>query len=397
MNTMGLWGRSKTAAVRVPELVPTAPLRKARVEASIPVAVEIAGQWAWRILALTGTLVVFGLLIVNLREIVIPFMVALLISALLVPFSNFLRRHGLPKWLSIVIALVVFIVVVGGLIYLVVLQVRAGLPDLEKRSVSAYTNFRVFLKTSPLQVSDSQFNSYLAQVGTAIQSDSKNLASGALTIGTSGLHLLTGALLVLFSTIFLLIDGTGVWRWVTKLFPRRARTAVDGAGKAGWLTLTTFVRVQVFVAAVNAVGIGLFAFFLGLPLAIPIAIVVFLASFIPVVGAIATGVIAVAIALVYVGPIQAVIMLGGVLGVHLLEAHVLQPLVMGTAVKVHPLAVVLGVAAGSYVAGIPGALFAVPILATINVMFTYVASGEWRALSKKRAEYDAAAGVFEKE
>ena len=397
MNTMGLWGKSKTAAVRVPELVPTGPLRKARVEASIPVAVEIAGQWAWRILAVTGTLVVFGLLIVNLKEIVIPFMVALLISALLVPFSNFLRRHGLPKWLSIVIALVVFIVVVGGLIYLVVLQVRAGLPDLEKRSVSAYTNFRMFLKTSPLQVSDSQFNSYLAQVGNAIQSDSKNLASGALTIGTSGLHLLTGALLVLFSTIFLLIDGTGVWRWVTQLFPRRARSAVDGAGKAGWLTLTTFVRVQVFVAAVNAVGIGLFAFFLGLPLAIPIAIVVFLASFIPVVGAIATGVIAVAIALVYVGPIQAVIMLGGVLGVHLLEAHVLQPLVMGTAVKVHPLAVVLGVAAGSYVAGIPGALFAVPILATINVMFTYVASGEWRVLSKKRAEDDAAAGVFEKE
>lgn len=397
MNAMGLWGKSKTAAVRVPELVPTGPLRKARVEASIPVAVEIAGQWAWRILAVTGTLVVFGLLIVNLKEIVIPFMVALLISALLVPFSNFLRRHGLPKWLSIVIALVVFIVVVGGLIYLVVLQVRAGLPDLEKRSVSAYTNFRMFLKTSPLHASDSQFNSYLAQIGNAIQSDSKNLASGALTIGTSGLHLLTGALLVLFSTIFLLIDGTGVWRWLTKLFPRRARTAVDGAGKAGWLTLTTFVRVQVFVAGVNAVGIGLFAFFLGLPLAIPIAIVVFLASFIPVVGAIATGVIAVAIALVYVGPIQAVIMLGGVLGVHLLEAHILQPLVMGTAVKVHPLAVVLGVAAGSYVAGIPGALFAVPILATINVMFTYVASGKWRALSKKRAEHDAAASMLEKE
>lgn len=392
---MGLWGKSKTAATRVPGLVPTGSLRKARVEASIPVAVEIAGQWAWRLLAVTGAVVVFGLLIVNLKEIVIPFMVALLISALLVPFVNFLRRNGLPKWLSIVIALVVFIVVVGGLVFLVVLQVRAGFPDLEKRSVSAYTNFRTFLKTSTLRVSDSQFNSYLAQIGTAIQADSKNLASGALTIGTSGLHLLTGALLVLFSTIFLLIDGTGVWRWVTKLFPRRARTAVDGAGKAGWLTLTTFVRVQVFVAAVNAVGIGLFAFFLGLPLAIPIAIVVFLASFIPVVGAIATGVIAVAIALVYVGPIQAIIMLGGVLGVHLLEAHVLQPLVMGTAVKVHPLAVVLGVAAGSYVAGIPGALFAVPILATINVMFTYVASGDWKALSKKRAEDDAAAAVLE--
>jgi predicted PurR-regulated permease PerM len=185
-------------------------------------------------------------------------------------------------------------------------------------------------------------------------------------------------LLTLFSVIFLLIDGGGVWRWLVRLFPLAARDAVDGAGRAGWLTLTTFARVQIFVAAVDAVGVGLFAFFLGLPLVIPIAILVFLASFIPVVGAVATGVIAVAIALVYVGPIQALIMLGGVLLVHLVEAHVLQPLVMGSAVRVHPLAVVLGVAAGLYVAGIPGALFAVPIVATINVMVMYVASGSWR-------------------
>jgi predicted PurR-regulated permease PerM len=138
------------------------------------------------------------------------------------------------------------------------------------------------------------------------------------------------------------------------------------------------VRVQILVAAADAVGVGLFAFFLGLPMAVPLAVLVFLASFIPVIGAIVTGVLAVFIALAYLGPVQAAVMLGGVLLVHLLEAHVLQPLVMGSAVRVHPLAVVLAVAGGSLVAGIAGALFAVPAVAVLHVMFAYVASGAWR-------------------
>lgn len=376
--------------------VSSAATRREAVESAIPVPVEIAGQWAWRILAVAGVLVLFGVVVINLKDIVVPFMIAILISALLIPFQNYLRNRHWPRWLAVVVALVLAIAVIGGLIFLVVVQVKAGLPSLERRSVGAYDRFREFLKTSPLQVSNHQFNAYLAHIGATIQKDSSAIASGALSVGTTGLHLLTGALVTLFSTIFLLIDGGGVWKWITRLFPRRARSAIDGAGKAGWLTLTTFVRVQIFVAAVDAVGVGLFAFFLGLPLAIPIAIVVFLASFIPVVGAIATGVIAVVIALVYVGPVQAVIMLGGVLLVHLLEAHILQPLVMGTAVKVHPLAVVLGVGAGSYVAGIPGALFAVPILATVNVMVTYVASGLWRTLPRSVAEVDAAGASLDR-
>jgi len=135
------------------------------------------------------------------------------------------------------------------------------------------------------------------------------------------------------------------------------------------------------------VGIGLGAFILGLPfggfpLVIPITIAVFLGSFIPVVGAVVTGTVAVFVALVYLGPVQALIMLGIVLLVQQLEGHVLQPLVMGTAVKVHPLAVVFAVAAGSYVAGIPGALFAVPLVATLNVMVTYIASGKWRETTR---------------
>ena len=189
--------------------------------------------------------------------------------------------------------------------------------------------------------------------------------------------------LTLFATLFLLIDGGGIWRWTVRLFPRRARTAVDGSGKAGWITLTSFVRVQIFVAFVDAVGIGLGAwviglFFGGFPLVIPIAIAVFLGSFIPVVGAVLTGVLAVFVALVYLNPFAALLMLAVVIAVQQIEGHVLQPLVMGSAVKVHPLAVVLAVAAGGFLAGIPGALFAVPVVAVVNVMVIYTARGEWR-------------------
>jgi predicted PurR-regulated permease PerM len=192
-------------------------------------------------------------------------------------------------------------------------------------------------------------------------------------------HVLAGILLIVFSTLFIVLDGVRIWAWIVRLFPRRARVTVDGAGQAGWLTLTAFVRVQVIVAAVDAVGIGIGAFALQLPLAIPIAILVFLGSFIPVVGVVLTGAIAVFVALVYEGPLQAIIMLAVVVVVHLSESHGLQPFVMGTAVKVHPLAVVLAVAAGSFVAGIAGALFAVPLVAVINVIVKYIAEGEWRA------------------
>ena len=363
--------------------------RKTAVERAIPVPVEIAGQWAWRILAVAGVLVVFGLLIIQLREIVVPFMVALLISALLVPLVNFLVRHHWPKGIAVAVALLGTLGIVTGLVLLVVQQVRSGYPDLEDRSLAAYDDFRDFISQDPFNISGKEFDKYISDAIAGIQSDT--LLTGALSVGTTAGHVLVGALLALFATIFILIDGKGIWAWVTRLFPRRARKAVGDSGRAGWLTLTTFVKVQIFVAAVDAVGIGLGAWILGLvfggfPLVIPIAIAVFLGSFIPVVGAVLTGAIAVFVALVYLGPLPALIMVGVVLLVQQVEGHILQPLVMGSAVKVHPLAVVFAVAAGSFLAGIPGALFAVPVIAVANVMVKYIAGGDWKTNPRPKAE-----------
>jgi len=350
---------------------------------AVPPALKVAAAYSWRILVIVGVIAVLVFVIMQFRDIVVPFFVAVLLAALLVPFMNFLVRKGWPRWLAIVVAMVGTLAVIAGLIVLVVLQVRAGYPDLQAQSVEAYDNLKAWLLASPLQLTEADISAYLGQAWEAVQRDSSALVSGLMSVGTTAGHVLAGFLLTLFATLFFLIDGKGVWRWIVGLFPRRSRPAVDGAGQAGWITLTTFVKVQIFVAAVDAIGIGAGAWILGLffggfPLVIPIAVAVFLGSFIPVVGALISGALAVFVALVYLGPIPAVMMLGIVLLVQQVEGHILQPLVMGTAVKVHPLAVVFAVAAGGFIAGIPGALFAVPVIAVLNVVVKYIAAGEWR-------------------
>jgi predicted PurR-regulated permease PerM len=347
---------------------------------SVPRGMVIAGAWSWRILLVVGVVAVVVWLVVELRIIVIPFLIALLVSALLVPFSGWLQRHRWPKWLSVVVSLVGFLVVVAGLFYLVVLQVVDGWPALRDRTVASYGELKDFLLASPLHLTEGQLNGYVSDAVAALQQDSQPLLRGALSIGSTAGHVGAGLVLMLFTTIFLLVGGADIWRWVVRLFPRAARDAVDGAGRAGWLTLTNFVKVQIFVAFVDGIGLG--ALLLGLPLVAPIAIAVFLGSFVPVVGAVATGSLAVLIALVYNGWVVALLMLAVVIVVQQIEGHLLQPFVMGSAVKVHPLAVVFAVAAGALLAGIPGALFAVPVVAVLNVMIGYVARGTWRTVPR---------------
>lgn len=372
---------------RTPAVTASAEVTAAReqADATLPASIRIAGAWSWRVLAVAAVIALFVCLVVSLREIVVPFMIAILLAALLVPLVNFLVRHRWPKWLAVALVEIGLLAVVAGLVILVISQVRSGFPDLQRQSIEAYGNFKQYLLASPLHLTNSDITAYLGQAWEAIQKNSQALVSGAVSFGATAGHVLAGTLLVLFATLFMLIDGTGIWAWVVRLFPRKARPAIDGSGRAGWVTLTNFVRVQIFVAFVDAVGIGLGAwiiglFFGGFPLVIPITIAVFLGSFIPVVGALFSGVLAIFIALVYLNPFAALIMLGVVIAVQQIEGHVLQPFIMGTAVRVHPLAVVFAVAAGGFLAGIPGALFAVPVVATVNVMVRFVASGQWRTV-----------------
>ncbi|WP_431218397.1 AI-2E family transporter [Leifsonia xyli] len=353
---------------------PTEPIDEA-----VPRGMRIAGAWSWRLLVIGAVIAVVIFLIIQLKLIVIPVLIAVLLAGLLVPFKDFLIRHRWPTWLAILAVLLLTIIVVSGLLYLAIWQITRQSGELQKQSVQAFNGLQDWLTTGPLGLSHDQISSAFASLGRSIQQDGQVFLSGALSVGSTVGHVFAGALLVLFSTIFILIDGKGIWAWIVRVFPKKAQPALDGAGKAGWVTLRNFAKVQVLVASIDALGIGLGAFFLGLPLVIPIAVLVFLGSFIPVVGAVVTGALAIFIALAFKGWVFALIMLGVVLLVQQIEGHILQPLIMGSAVRVHPLAVVLSVAAGSLLAGIPGALFAVPFVAVLNVMVHYISSGAWRS------------------
>lgn len=348
------------------------------VDENVPAGLRLAGAWSWRLLALAAAIALFIFIVIQLRLIIIPLLVAVLASALLVPIVSFLVRHKWPKGLAVAVVLIGAIAAVVGLITLAVTQIARGSTGFTARLGESYEDLKAFLLNSPLQLTEREINAYVQQVTGALQADSQVFISGALSVGSSLGHFLAGILLTLFSLLFILIDGKTIWKWIVRIFPKPARPAIDGAGIAGWATLGNFARVQILVATIDAIGIGVGAAIIGVPMAIPIAVLVFLGSFIPIVGAVATGAVAVVIALIFLGPIQALIMLGVVLLVQQIEGHVLQPLIMGTAVKVHPLAVVLVVAAGSLLAGIPGALFAVPVAAVLNVMINYVHSGVWR-------------------
>ncbi|WP_127793967.1 AI-2E family transporter [Agromyces sp. LHK192] len=346
---------------------------------SVPYGMRLAAAWSWRLLLVGGVAAVVIFLIIQLRYIVIPLLVAVLLSALLVPLSQLLQRIRWPKWLAVTVSMLTALVVVGGLLTLGISQIVRGSDELADQSVVAWNDLRTWLVDGPLHLTETQIDDWLAQALQTIQSESSVIWSGALSVGSTVGHFLVGMLLALFATIFILIDGRGIWKWIVGIFPKRARAAVDGAGLSGWSTLQNFAKVQILVATIDAIGIGAGAALLGVPLAAPIAILVFLGSFIPIVGAVATGALAVFVALVYNGWVIALVMLGVVLLVQQVEGHILQPLIMGTAVKVHPLGVVVAVATGSLLAGIPGALFAVPVTAVANVMIAYIAGGSWKS------------------
>ena len=352
---------------------------------TVPRALRVATAYSWRFLVVAAAIGVLIWLIIQLKLLVIPLMISILITALLWPVFAWMLRHRVPRWAAIAISLIGTLAIVGGLLWLAIWQISREWSSVQVRTVDAVQEFRQYLIAGPLHLTESQIDDLLAQASQLLQEQGQILWSGALAIGSTLGHVGVGALLSLFILLCLLADGGGIWRWAVRLFPARAQVPVDGAARAGWVMVVSYARTQLLVATIDAVGIGLGAFFLGVPLAIPVAVLVFLGAFVPIVGAVVTGALAVFLALVYNGPWIALWMLIVVLGVQQLEGHVLQPLLMGSAVKVHPLAVVLVVAGGAMIAGIPGALFAVPIAAFVNVVAVYLGNRSWEGGSRPRA------------
>ncbi|MGM9474008.1 AI-2E family transporter [Pseudarthrobacter sp. YS3] len=347
------------------------------LDQDIPYGVRIAASWAWRIgliLLVAGALV---WLLSRISFLIIPVMVAALLAGLLSPVVGWLRRRRLPNGAAVAITVVGFLGLIGGSLALVGRQLVAGFSELWSQALTGIQQIQGWLADGPLHLTAAQIDQYLQEGTAALQNNSSSILSGALSFGSTAGHFAAGLVLALFVTIFFLLEGDRIWAFLVRLLPRTARAATFGAGRKGWASMVSYARIQMFVAFVDAVGIGVGAAIIGVPLALPLGVLVFLGSFIPIVGALVTGAVAVLLAMVANGPVNALIMLAIVLLVQQLESHILQPLVMGKAVALHPVAVILSVAAGSYLAGIPGALFSVPILAVANSAIRYIAARTW--------------------
>jgi predicted PurR-regulated permease PerM len=341
---------------------------------ALPNGVRVAAAWAWRVILFIGAIYLLLKVIALLRIVVIPVVVALLLAALFQPVAAFLRRRGMNKSLAAALVLITALIVVFGGLSLIIQTFIAQLGDLTSQVSGGIDEVQTWLASGPLHISQTQLTGYLESFQKSLTSNRAALTSGALNTAATVGEVAAGFFLVLLTLFFFLRDGGQIWSFLCRLLPRGSRVPTARAGHYAWHTLVSYVRATVLVALVDAVGIGIGLAVMRVPLVLPLAALVFIGAFIPVVGATLTGVVAILVALVTRGPITALIILGVVIAVQQLEGHVLQPLIMGRAVALHPLAVILAIATGVVVAGIVGGLVAVPLLAVLNTAIRYLVS-----------------------
>lgn len=359
-------------------LIENEPADHGAAKDSVPWTLQVAAAWAWRLLLLGAALASVCYIIYRIQIVIIPALIAILLTVMFEPLMRvFVKYCRFPKSLAAAVSLILGMVVVFGLSGIASSQIINNIPELLQSARGGIDQgVKWIINESPVKLESSAvqqaWNETQSQLTSWFEDNSSRVASGAVGVVSSATTILTSTLVCLFCSFFFLKDGRKMWQWGLRLLPAEARSPLNEAAIRGWVTLGSYVRTQMLVAAIDAVGIGIGAFFLKVPMALPIAVLVFFASFVPIVGAVTTGTIAVAIAMVTQGPGTAIAMLLVILAVQQLESNVLQPFLMSSAVSLHPVAVLLVVSAGGYIAGIVGAVFAVPLVAFCNTTILYL-------------------------
>jgi predicted PurR-regulated permease PerM len=327
---------------------------------------RVAAAYSWRLLVVGLAVYVVLRLLGDLLTLVVPLSLALLVTALLRPLMIALRRRGLPRWLATLAAVLVAIIVIGGILAVVITKAVQQAPELAAQINRLIPKVEDWLVTGPLHLDRTTIDNFSNTLTKQVNKNGAAIASTAVSTGKAVVETVTGVLIGVFATIFLVYDGDGIWEFLIRGVPPTARVRVDTAGKAAWATLGHYVRGTLIVALFHGLAIAIVLSVLGVPLVVPLALIVAIGSFVPLVGAVVTGALAVGVAGVSQGLVAAIVVAAVLVADNQVEAHVLQPFVVGRYVHIHPLAIVVALTAGTLLFGIYGAVIAVPLTACVN-------------------------------
>ncbi|PUB28927.1 putative PurR-regulated permease PerM [Promicromonospora sp. AC04] len=321
------------------------------------------GTRSLQILAVVAVIAVFGFVGTRLTLVVIPVLIALVLAAAISPLVSFLRRRGLPSLLATWISLLTLVALLTGIVWLVVRAVVDQWDELQAQALDGFDSLQTYIQDLPFEISDEQITSVRESALSLLQSDA--VGSGAIAGVSQTADFVAGFFIMIVVLFFFLKDGPAMWEFLLRPFEGHRYERGRRVGTATIRTLGSYVRGTAIVAIVDAVGIGIGLAIVGVPLVIPLSVLVFLLAFIPLVGATVAGILAALVTLVAVGPVEALIVVAIVVVVNQLEGDFLQPIVMGRTLRLHPLVILFALTAGTVLAGITGAVLAVPIAASI--------------------------------
>jgi predicted PurR-regulated permease PerM len=322
------------------------------------------GQLALRslqiiVVVVLAAAVVFAL--VQLKLVVIPLLIAIILAAAVSPVLRWLKRHGFSAMMATWVTLVAGILVFGGLVTLIVFAVRGQWDELGQRASDGIDDLHGFVTDLPFDIDQAQIDS--ARDAVVGFFTSSQFGSGALAGVSAAGEVITGALLAIVILFFFMKDGPRIWAFLLKPFSGYRHERGERIGATAVRVLGGYVRGTAIIALVDSVAVGVGIAIVGVPLALPLAIIVFVGAFIPLIGATLAGVLAALVALVANGPVAALVVVGIIIAVNQLEGNFLQPVVMAQSLKLHPLVILVALTAGTILGGIIGAVLSVPIAA----------------------------------
>lgn len=347
------------------------PESSVRREARVGRAVARLAVASVRFLAIVAAALVLAYLVSKLWVIVLPLLLGLLLATVFWPPVRFLRSHRVPAALAAIGVLLAGVLLMVGLIAALAPQVTGQAQEIADQVVAGLEDVRGFVTGPPLNLGEDAVGGAVDNVIGELQANAQSIAGRVLSGAVAAGSLLLTGLLALVLCFFFLKDGPKFLPWLGGLVGPRAEPHVSAVSRRGWATLSGFIRAQAAVGLVDAVAIGTGLAVLGVPLAVPLAVLIFFGAFIPIIGAVVTGALAALIALVTNGPTTALIVIVLVLLVQQLEGNVLQPILVGRTLDLHPAVVILAVTAGGTLAGITGAFLAVPVVAVLAVTIRY--------------------------